>query len=98
MKSNLFQLFYYSTSGHNIGRDAFLEHTIILPLSRLFDDQIDIVRLNAHKAIEMLCEFNPGADGVVQASLVPTLVDKLRTDKDEIKVWYIIKCAQICLQ
>lgn len=87
----------YIIAGHNIGRDAFLEHTIILPLSRLFDDQIDIVRLNAHKAIEMLCEFNPGADGVVQASLVPTLVDKLRTDKDEIKE-YILDTLHFCMR
>ena len=37
-------------------------------------------------AIEMLCEFYPGAEGVVEASLVPTLVDKLKTDLDQIKV------------
>ena len=29
-------------SGHNIGRDAFLEHSIIVPLSRLFNDDVDI--------------------------------------------------------
>ena len=37
-------------------------------------------------AIEMLCRFTPGAEGVVEASLIPTLVDKLKVELDEIKV------------
>ncbi len=41
-------------------------------------------------AIEMLCEFYPGAEGVVEASLVPVLVDKLRSDVDQIKVCLIL--------
>ncbi|XP_072044852.1 radial spoke head 14 homolog [Amphiura filiformis] len=87
----------YIIAGHNIGRDAFLDYTIILPLSRLFDDKIDIVRLNAHMAIEMLCEFYPGAEGVVEASLVPTLVDKLRSDLDQIKE-YILDTLHFCMR
>ena len=72
--------------GHAVGRDAFLDHSIIIPLSRLFDDGEDIVRKNAHKAIEMISETPPGAEGIVEAELVVKLVDKLRTEHDEIKV------------
>lgn len=43
-------------AGHAIGRDAFLEHNIIPPVSKLFDDKVDIARKNAHKAIEMISE------------------------------------------
>ena len=79
-------ILFSSQSGHNIGRDAFLYYSIIIPLSRLFNDDLDIVRRNAHMAMEMLCRFTPGAEGVVEASLIPTLVDKLKTELDEIKV------------
>ena len=43
-------------SGHAIGRDAFLEHEIIKPVSTLFNDKEDIARKNAHLAIEMISE------------------------------------------
>ena len=43
-------------SGHAIGRDAFIEEQIIVPLSQLFDDKEDIARKNAHLAIEMISE------------------------------------------
>ncbi|XP_071795758.1 radial spoke head 14 homolog [Asterias amurensis] len=86
----------YIIAGHNIGRDAFLEHSIIIPLSRLFNDDLDIVRRNAHMAIEMLCRFTPGAEGVVEASLIPTLVDKLKVELDEIKE-YILDTLHFCL-
>lgn len=46
--------------GHAIGRDAFLEHGIIPPVAKLFDDKEDIARKNAHKAIEMVSETLPG--------------------------------------
>ena len=47
-------------SAHAIGRDAFLDHNIIPPVSKLFDDKVDIARKNAHKAIEMISETPPG--------------------------------------
>ena len=51
--------FPYSV-GHAIGRDAFIDEGIIVPLSKLFDDLEDIVRKNAHKAIEMVSETPAG--------------------------------------
>ena len=52
--------FYSLWAGHAIGRDAFLEENIIVPLSKQFDDLEDIVRKNAHKAIEMISETPAG--------------------------------------
>jgi len=48
------------TSGHVVGRQAIVVHEVIRPLSRLFDDCIDVVRRNAHRAIEMISETNIG--------------------------------------
>jgi len=48
------------TSGHVVGRQAIVVHEVIRPLSRLFDDGEDIVRKNAHQAIEMISETNIG--------------------------------------
>ena len=48
------------SSGHAIGRDAFLDHEIITPVSDLFNDKEDIARKNAHLAIEMISETPPG--------------------------------------
>ncbi len=77
---------FFFVIGNAIGRDAFLENEIILPLSKLFSDKEDIARKNAHKAMEMISETPPGAEGIVAADLVPTLVLKLKTEHDEIKV------------
>jgi len=47
-------------AGHVVGRQAIVVHEVICPLSRLFDDDEDIVRRNAHHAIEMISESNIG--------------------------------------
>jgi len=75
----------YVIAGHAIGRDAFLDEEIILPLAKLFDDKEDIARKNAHMALEMISETAPGAEGIVSGKLVPKLVEKLKTELDEIK-------------
>ena len=76
----------YVIAGHAIGRDAFLENEVIVPLSKLFDDSEDIVRKNAHMALEQISETPVGADGIVEARLVPKLVEKLKSEHDEIKL------------
>jgi HEAT repeat protein len=43
------------------------------------------VRSNAHLAIEMTSEEFPGGRGVLASGLVPVLVEKLKTEEDEIK-------------
>ncbi|XP_072173430.1 radial spoke head 14 homolog [Diadema setosum] len=87
----------YIIAGHNIGRDAFIEFSIIFPLSKLFDDELDIVRRNTHMAMEMLTEFYPGAEGVVETHLIPILVDKLKIEVDEIKE-YILDTLHFCMR
>ncbi|XP_028393946.1 radial spoke head 14 homolog [Dendronephthya gigantea] len=72
-------------AGHASGRDAFLDQQIIPPLSKLFDDTVYESRSNSHKAIEMLSHTSNGQNGIVEAGLVPVLVEKLLEENDEIK-------------
>ena len=58
------------TSGHVVGRQAIVVHEVIRPLSRLFDDKEDIVRRNAHRAIEMISENNIGLSDFIKLSSV----------------------------
>ena len=55
-----------------------------------FNDAVYESRRNSHKAIEMLSHTNNGQNGIVEAGLLPILVEKLLEENDEIKV-YIIK-------
>ncbi|RXM95778.1 Radial spoke head 14-like [Acipenser ruthenus] len=50
---------FYRLTTHNVGRIAFLKSDVILPLSQLFDEPVDVCRKNMHMAIEMMSEF-PG--------------------------------------
>ena len=53
-------LFICLPTGHAIGRQAIVVDEVIRPLSRLFDDEDDVVRRNAHHAIQMISESNIG--------------------------------------
>lgn len=68
------------------GRKALVEQGIIKDLSILFDDDEVTARRNSHKAIEMLSEFPFGAEGIINLFLIKTLVEKLKTEIDDIKV------------
>lgn len=46
--------------GHAIGRQAFLTHSVIRPLSTLFNDAEDVVRKYTHHAMEMASECAMG--------------------------------------
>ncbi|KAJ8298668.1 hypothetical protein KUTeg_022728 [Tegillarca granosa] len=83
--------------GHSIGRTAFIDHEIILPVSKLFDDKEDIARKNAHKALQMVSEAPLGAEGIVEAKLVPILVKKLSSEVQEIKE-LILDTLHYCLR
>ncbi|KAI0243423.1 radial spoke head-like protein 14 [Lamellibrachia satsuma] len=84
-------------AGHTIGRDAFIDYDIIIPLSTLFNDPKDIVRKNTHLAFEMVSHTGIGAEGIVDAKLVPQLVDKLTSEHDEIKT-IILDTLHFCLK
>uniref|UniRef100_A0A1I8J1N9 Radial spoke protein 14 n=2 Tax=Macrostomum lignano TaxID=282301 RepID=A0A1I8J1N9_9PLAT len=87
---------FYVISQHSVGREAILDTGTIEPLSALFEDAEDICRRNAHMAIEMLSEVPFGADGIVQAALVPKLIEKVKSEHDEIKE-YILDTLHFCL-
>lgn len=70
---------------HNIGRNSFLDTGVVTSLAKLFDDEVEIVRRNSHECLEMLAEIPAGAQGIVEANLISILVEKLKTEFDEIK-------------
>ncbi|XP_007906917.1 radial spoke head 14 homolog [Callorhinchus milii] len=81
---------------HSIGRFAFLKHDVIQPLSKLLDDPQPICRKYMHMALEMLSEIPTGAAGIVDAGLIPPLIEKLRTELDEIQE-LILQTLHFCL-
>lgn len=87
----------YVIGGHAIGRDAFLDHEIIIPISKLFDDKEDVARKNAHMAIQIISETPPGAEGIVTAKLIPVLVKKLSLELEQIKVC-ILDTLHYCMR
>ncbi|XP_072354634.1 radial spoke head 14 homolog isoform X2 [Scyliorhinus torazame] len=54
---------FYILVTHTIGRFAFLEHDIIVPLSELLNDPEDICRKNMHMAMEMFAQIPAGSSG-----------------------------------
>ncbi|XP_063685301.1 radial spoke head 14 homolog isoform X1 [Bolinopsis microptera] len=72
-------------SNHAIGRDAILEFDLIQPISALFDDKHEDARLMSHRAVESVSHTVNGAQGIVNANLIKKLVEKLKTETDEIK-------------
>lgn len=88
---------FYLLANHNVGRDGFLSSDVIIPLSQLLDDPVNLCRVNMHKAFEMLSEFPYGAVGLVEAGLVPKLVKKLETEVEEVQ-GLILDTLYFCLK
>ncbi|KAM3939541.1 radial spoke head 14 homolog [Leptodactylus fuscus] len=88
---------FYIMAGHNIGRDGILRSDIIIALSHLLDDSVDVCRRNMHQTYEMLSEIPIGASALVDAGLVSLLVGKLQTELDEIQE-VILDTLHFCLQ
>lgn len=84
-------------ASHAIGRQAFLTHKVIQPLSTLFDDSEDIVRKNSHLALEMASRSVIVSEGIIEAKLVPILVAKVKTELDEIKM-IILDALHFCFK
>ncbi len=72
---------------HSIGREAFITSKVLDVMKLLFSSyEPDIVRLNAHKSIEVLV-LNPMYTQVlVDADIVPLLMVCLEREYTEIKV------------
>lgn len=79
-----------------VGRIALIRLEVIVPISKLFDDREMISRFNAHKVLEMVSENPLGALGIVDASLVPILVNNLLPEDDSIKL-FILDSLHFCL-
>lgn len=79
------------------GRKAIVEQGIVNQLSALFNDNENMSRKNAHKTIEMVSELPYGAENIISLRLVKTLVDKLKTELDEIKL-LILDTLHFCMQ
>uniref|UniRef100_A0A674J9T1 Radial spoke head 14 homolog n=1 Tax=Terrapene triunguis TaxID=2587831 RepID=A0A674J9T1_9SAUR len=76
----------YIMATHNVGRDGFIENGVIPALSQLLNDPVDI-SLNA-LALSVQVSFlslPAGAVGIVESSLISSLVLKLKTELDEIQ-------------
>lgn len=56
-----------------------------------------MARRNSHKAVEMVSEFSFGAEGIVDLKLIKTLVDKLKTELDDIRE-LILDTLHFCMQ
>lgn len=84
-------------AGHALGRDSFLENETIYPVARLFDDKEDIARKNAHLCVMRISETPPGAEGIVKAQFVSTLVKKLQSELNEIKE-LILDTLHFCMR
>ncbi|XP_077149918.1 radial spoke head 14 homolog isoform X1 [Ranitomeya variabilis] len=88
---------FYIMAGHNIGRDGILRSGIIVAISHLLDDPINVCRRNTHLMYEMLSELPAGAAALVDAGLVSQLVRKLESELDEIQE-VILETLHFCLQ
>ncbi|KAM6155434.1 radial spoke head 14 homolog [Rhynchocyon petersi] len=75
----------YIMATHNVGRNGFLEHEIILSLSSLLNDPQPLCRTNMHLAYLHLAQLPLGAQGIVRSGLIPLLVWKLQQEEEAIQ-------------
>lgn len=87
----------YVLSCNYNGRKSIVEQGIIKQLSNLFNDKENMARNNSHKTIEMLSELPFGAQNIVDLRLIKVLVEKLKTELDEIKL-LILDTLHFCMQ
>ncbi|KAL7065285.1 hypothetical protein AAHC03_05135 [Spirometra sp. Aus1] len=82
---------------HAIGRKAFIDEDVLDVLKLLFSSyEPDIVRLNAHKAVELL-SINPAhCQAIVDADLIPLLIACVEREYAEIKA-VILETLNRCL-
>lgn len=87
----------YVLSCNYNGRKAIVEQGIIKQISALFNDSENMARKNAHKTVEMISELPFGAQNIVNLQLIKVLVEKLKTEIDEIKI-LILDTLHFCMQ
>ncbi|XP_077605383.1 radial spoke head 14 homolog [Crocuta crocuta] len=75
----------YIMATHNVGREGFLKHDVILALSYLLNDPQSACRENLHLAFKHVAQLPSGAQGIVNSGLIPSLVWKLQREEEEIQ-------------
>ncbi|NXI91583.1 RSP14 protein, partial [Psophia crepitans] len=75
----------YIMAMHNVGRQELIQNGVISALTELLDDPVDICRKHTHQIFEMMAKLPEGVVGILHASLIPSLVFKLKTESDEIQ-------------
>ncbi|XP_027433306.1 radial spoke head 14 homolog [Zalophus californianus] len=75
----------YIMATHNVGREGFLKHDVILALSYLLNDPQPACRENLHLALKHVAQLPSGAQGIVNSGLIPSLVWKLQREEEEIQ-------------
>ncbi|XP_004716392.1 radial spoke head 14 homolog [Echinops telfairi] len=82
---------------HNIGREGFLKHNVVLFLSLLLNDPQLLCRLNLHQAYKHLAQLPQGAQGIINSGLIPSLVWKLQREEHESVQLLILDTLSSCL-
>ena len=65
------------------GRETLIKQKTVVDIKVLFDDSEVKIRNNSYVSLINLAEYRFGVDGIIDAGIIPTLVDKLVIEKDE---------------
>ena len=65
------------------GRETLIKQKTVADIKGLFDDSEVKIRSNSYVSLINLAEYRFGVDGIIDAGIIPTLVDKLVIEKDE---------------
>jgi hypothetical protein len=65
------------------GRETLIHHKTVGEIKTLFDDSEVQIRNNAYVSLINLADFRFGVDSVIDAGILPILIDKLVLEKEE---------------
>ena len=65
------------------GRETLIKQKTVVDIKGLFDDSEVKIRNNSYVSLINLAEYRFGVDGIIDAGIIPNLVDKLVIEKDE---------------
>ncbi|KAJ3217998.1 Radial spoke head 14 [Dinochytrium kinnereticum] len=73
-------------AGHAVGRASLVENNTLVSLSKLFDDENDLVRKNLHEVFLKLTTQQSGVQNLLIYNLLTPLVKKLPSERMDIQV------------
>jgi len=80
------------------GREKLIHDKIIGEIRHLFDDGEVQIRNNAYVSLINLADFRFGIDSVIEAGILPVLVDKLVLEKEESILILILSLLKVLLE